>query len=146
MVMTFDSEALTPVPLAHVRSDTLPENTRYKDDGCEVSMSCLGCPLALCKYDDPGWMQSGNRRTRDNEIFQLRQGRVPISEISQRFGISTRTVHRIVQRGGAAPVSVNEEDDGPMISLSELADRSLFREHTAFPELKIAESRRFGLN
>lgn len=146
MVMTFDSEALTPVPLAHVRSDTLPENTRYKDDGCEVSGSCLGCPLALCKYDDPGWLHSGSRRTRDDKIFQMRLNRVPVSDISQKFGISTRTVHRIVQRGGATPISAVDEDNGPMISLGELADRSLFRERTAFPELKISESRRFGLN
>ncbi len=132
--------------LAPVRSDTLPENTRYKDDGCDVSTSCLDCPLSLCKYDDPGWLQRESRRTRDDEIFRLREERVPVAEISKRFGISTRTVHRIVQRGGAAPVTVAEEDDGPVVSLSELAERSLFRERTPFPELIVNSSARFGVN
>ncbi|MBT4126584.1 MAG: helix-turn-helix domain-containing protein [Chloroflexi bacterium] len=132
--------------LAPVRSDTLPENTQYKDDGCEASLSCLDCPLSLCKYDDPGWLQRESRRTRDDEIFRLREERVPVAEISKRFGISTRTVHRIVQRGGAAPITAAEEDDGPLISLSELAERSLFRQRTPFPELMIGSSSRFGVN
>jgi len=142
MVMTLDP-ATTFAP---VRSDTLPENTRYKDDGCDASATCLECPLALCKYDDPGWLQRESRRTRDDEIFQLRQERVPVAEISKRFGISTRTVHRIVQRGGATAVTVAEEDDGPSISLSELAERSLFRERTPFPKLILGDSPRFGVN
>jgi hypothetical protein len=144
MVMTIGP--VTPFTLATVRSDTLPENTRYKDDGCGVSSSCLNCPLSLCKYDDPGWLQRESRRTRDDEIFQLREARVPVAEIASRFAISTRTVHRIVQRGGAAPVPVTEEDDGPVISLSELAERSLFREHTPFPELVVGGSSTFGMN
>jgi len=132
--------------LAPVRSDTLPENTRYKDDGCDASLSCLNCLLSLCKYDDPGWLQRESRRTRDDEIFRLREERVPVAEISERFGISTRTVHRIVQRGGAAPVTIAEEDAGPVISLSELAERSLFRERTPFPELLLEASGQFGAN
>ncbi len=147
MVMTFDPatpESFTI--LMPVRSDTLPENTRYKDDGCDVSTSCLDCPLSLCKFDDPSWLQRGSRRTRDDEIYRLRRERVPVAEISNRFGISTRTVHRIVQRGGAAPVTVAEEDDGPLISLNELGKRSLFRERTPFPELVIGDSDSFGMN
>ena len=132
--------------LAPVRSDTLPENTRYKDDGCEASATCLACPLALCKFDDPGWLQRESRRTRDDEIFELRQNKVPVADIAERFGISTRTVHRIVQRGGAAPISVTEEDGGPLISLSELAERSLFRARTPFPVLVFEGSSVFGSN
>jgi hypothetical protein len=129
-----------------VRSDTLPENTRYKDDGCDAASSCLDCPLALCKYDDPGWLQRESRRTRDDEIFRLRQDHVSVAEISAQFGISTRTVHRIVQRGGAAQGPVTQEDDGPIISLSELAERSLFRERTPFPKLITRSSGKFGVN
>ena len=132
--------------LPPVRSDTLPENTRYKDDGCEAAASCLDCPLALCKYDDPGWLQRESRRTRDDEIFRLRQDHVSVAEISAQFGISTRTVHRIVQRGGAAQGPVTQEDDGPIISLSELAERSLFRERTPFPKLITRSSGKFGVN
>ena len=132
--------------LPPVRSDTLPENTRYKDDGCEAAASCLDCPLALCKYDDPGWLQRESRRTRDDEIFRLREEHASVAKISERFGISTRTVHRIVQRGGAAPVPATQEDDGPIISLSELTERSLFRERTPFPKLLVGSSRRFRVN
>ena len=95
----------TTMALGYVRSDTLPENTRYRDDGCDAALTCLECPLSLCKYDDPGWLQRENRRTRDDEIFRLRSQQIPVAEISKRFGISTRTVHRIVQRGGATPVA-----------------------------------------
>ena len=132
--------------LSPVRSDTLPENTRYKDDGCDVSSSCLGCPLAKCRYDDPGFLQRENRRSRDEEIFRLRQQQVPIVNIAKKFGISTRTVHRVVQRGGATPISVDEEQEGPIISLSELAERSLFRPRKPYPKLKIKEAYEFGLN
>jgi hypothetical protein len=40
---------------------------------------------------------------------------------------------------------VAEEDDGPIISLSELAKRSLFRERTPFPKLITGSSGKFGV-
>ena len=133
MSVVFNSQSA--VALGYVRSDTLPENTRYKDDGCDASLTCLECPLPLCKYDDPGWLQRENRRTRDDEIFSLRSQQVAVTEISKRFGISTRTVHRIVQRGGATPVSSDEEGVNPIVSLSELGERSLFHERASWPKM-----------
>ena len=35
-----------------VRRDSLPEHARYKDEGCELSPSCLRCPLPRCQYDE----------------------------------------------------------------------------------------------
>ena len=125
----------TTMALGYVRSDTLPENTRYRDDGCDAAVTCLECPLSLCKYDDPGWLQRENRRTRDDEIFRLRSQQVPVAEISKRFGISTRTVHRIVQRGGATPVASDEEGVNPIVSLSELDERSLFQQRASWPKI-----------
>ena len=125
----------TTMALGYVRSDTLPENTRYRDDGCDAAVTCLECPLSLCKYDDPGWLQRENRRTRDDEIFRLRSQQVSVAEISKRFGISTRTVHRIVQRGGATPVSSDEEGVNPIVSLSELDERSLFHQRSSWPKM-----------
>ena len=121
--------------LGYVRSDTLPENTRYRDDGCDAAVTCLECPLSLCKYDDPGWLQRENRRTRDDEIFRLRSQQVSVAEISKRFGISTRTVHRIVQRGGATPLASDEEGVNPIVSLSELDERSLFQQRASWPKI-----------
>ena len=125
----------TTMALGYVRSDTLPENTRYRDDGCDAAVTCLECPLSLCKYDDPGWLQRENRRTRDDEIFRLRSQQVPVAEISKRFGISTRTVHRIVQRGGATPLASDEEGVNPIVSLSELDERSLFQQRASWPKI-----------
>jgi len=125
----------TTMALGYVRSDTLPENTRYRDDGCDAAVTCLECPLSLCKYDDPGWLQRENRRTRDDEIFRLRSQQVSVAEISKRFGISTRTVHRIVQRGGATPVASDEEGVNPIVSLSELDERSLFQQRASWPKI-----------
>ena len=125
----------TTMALGYVRSDTLPENTRYRDDGCDAAVTCLECPLSLCKYDDPGWLQRENRRTRDDEIFRLRSQQIPVAEISKRFGISTRTVHRIVQRGGATPLASDEEGVNPIVSLSELDERSLFQKRASWPKM-----------
>ena len=125
----------TTMALGYVRSDTLPENTRYRDDGCDAAVTCLECPLSLCKYDDPGWLQRENRRTRDDEIFRLRSQQIPVAEISKRFGISTRTVHRIVQRGGATPLASDEEGVNPIVSLSELDERSLFHQRASWPKM-----------
>ena len=133
MSRMFNSEPT--MVLGYVRSDTLPENTRYRDDGCDAALTCLECPLSLCKYDDPGWLQRENRRTRDDEIFRLRSQQIPVAEISKRFGISTRTVHRIVQRGGATPVASDEEGVNPIVSLSELDERSLFQQRASWPKI-----------
>ena len=36
-----------------VRKDMLPENVPYTDTGCDLFASCLRCPLARCRYDEP---------------------------------------------------------------------------------------------
>ncbi len=118
-----------------VRSDTLPENTRYADDGCEASTSCLTCPLAMCKYDDPGWTRRQDRGQRDDEIFRLRKIGIPVPELARQFKVSTRTVHRIVQRGGAVKSDEREADSGPLLSLRELAERSVIKSRSSLPSL-----------
>ncbi|MBI4297983.1 MAG: helix-turn-helix domain-containing protein [Chloroflexi bacterium] len=80
--------------------DRLPEYTQYQDEGCDLHPSCLGCPLPLCRYDDPGGRRSGPRAFRDREIRRLRRLGHPIPALARRFGISTRTVHRILRRDG----------------------------------------------
>lgn len=125
MVMTFEP----------VRSDTLPENTRYLDDGCEASNSCLTCPLSMCKYDDPGWLRRQDRGERDDQIFRLRKAGISVPELARQFRVSTRTVHRIIQRGGSSPASATETDSGPVMSLQELAERSIIRRRPALPSL-----------
>ena len=40
--------------IATASLELLPERYPYRDEGCEVSPSCLKCPLPQCKYDEPG--------------------------------------------------------------------------------------------
>jgi hypothetical protein len=122
-------------PLPAVRSDTLPENMSFRDDGCDVSQSCLSCPLSVCKYDDPGWAVRESRRSRDSEILRLRVEGVPVSELAARFSVSTRTVHRVLQRGTLPAPLAEDTDEGPLLTLEDLARRSLFRRRTPLPPL-----------
>jgi hypothetical protein len=119
-----------------VRADTLPENMRYADDGCEESPSCLNCPLPVCKYDDPGWLKREDRRVRDDEIFRLRKQGVPVPELSRQFRVSTRTVHRVIQRGGAPESDAADDDEGPVFSLDELAERTIFHAKAPWPQIR----------
>lgn len=80
-------------------SDGLPEQTYYADSGCEVSRSCLDCPLPKCKYDDPTWYQRYRRQGRDREVAAAYQeGRLSVFQVAQRFNVSPRTVHRAISR------------------------------------------------
>jgi hypothetical protein len=131
--------------LMPVRSDTLPEHSTYRDDGCDMHVSCLDCPLLMCKYDDPGWIQRENRRCRDEAIIRARRREeASVPSIAARFGVSTRTVHRVLQTGGATRTNEEPEDEGPRITVLELGQRSLFRRRTPFPpiEARLVNERR----
>ena len=94
--------------LTRVRSDTLADSPGlHRDDGCEFSPSCLACPRAICKYDDPGWNQRRNKRVRDAVIHHARDAGMPVSEIARQLGISDRTVHRVCSQ----PLKVREPED-----------------------------------
>ena len=86
------------VLLRPARRDALPEHTAYADTGCDIHPSCLNCPLVRCRYDEPG----GSRRVlsagRDQVIVQMQGAGRPISAIAARFGISRRTVFRVLAR------------------------------------------------
>jgi hypothetical protein len=89
-----------------VRSDSLPEHTRYRDDGCEVNESCLTCPLPRCRYDEPGGLRGLVNSYRDGQMMELRLNGVPVETIAERFGLSRRTVFRILGSSG------NQRADG----------------------------------
>ena len=83
-----------------VRADALPEFTRYRDEGCDFHRSCLTCPLPRCRYDEPGGVRALLNSDRDREILHLRRRqRLPVDTLAQRYGVSRRTVFRILQRG-----------------------------------------------
>ena len=81
--------------------DVVPEHFSYRDDGCEVSSSCLKCPLPQCKYDDPTWFQREKRKERDGDVLAtMRRNHLSVPQVATRFEISQRTVFRILSRAG----------------------------------------------
>lgn len=83
------------LPLA----DRTPEDTHYRDTGCQVWPSCLSCPLERCIYDEPEGGPAARRRLRDEEIYRLyTERKADIAALARRFGVSRRTVHRAVAR------------------------------------------------
>lgn len=86
--------------------DGLPEQMHYADTGCEASLSCLMCPLPMCKFDDPAWYQEHKRRERDKEVVAaFREDGLHVFEVADRLGVSVRTVHRALRRTGIAPAA-----------------------------------------
>lgn len=78
--------------------DLPPEFCHYRDEGCELAESCLNCPFAGCIYDEPGGKQRWTKRLRAKEIARLHimEGK-KIKELSEMFGISQRTVQRVLK-------------------------------------------------
>jgi len=79
-----------------VRGDSLPEVTRYRDDGCDIHPHCLTCPLPRCRYEEPGGLKGMLNGMRDREIVALKAKGVPIEDIAEQFGISRRTIFRVL--------------------------------------------------
>ena len=79
-----------------VRGDSLPERTGYRDDGCEIHPQCLTCPLPRCRYDEPGGLTGLLNGLRDREIVALRSRGMAVEEIADTFGVSRRTVFRVL--------------------------------------------------
>lgn len=71
------------------------EHYEYQDEGCDLFPSCLNCPLPRCRYDEPGGRQKG-RGLRNLELIRLHTEGKGIKELSDRFGVSKRTIHRII--------------------------------------------------
>lgn len=83
-------------PRKKVRSDALPEYTRYRDDGCDVHPICLTCPLPRCRYEEPGGLRAILNEYRDRQITSLRKRGASVDELAGQFGISRRTVFRVL--------------------------------------------------
>ncbi len=95
--------------------DLPPEYCHYRDEGCELSKSCLSCPLPTCVYELRGgrqrWLKSQRNRAMVTEFTT--QGR-EVKELAQSFGISQRTVQRVIRnhRIKPYPLSRQEEQEG----------------------------------
>jgi len=77
--------------------DLPPEYCHYKDEGCELADSCLSCPFPDCIYVQPRGKQQWLKDLRDREVLRLftTQGE---KELALMFGVSRRTIQRILKR------------------------------------------------
>ena len=85
-------------PPSEIESDLPPEYCHYRDEGCELSDSCLNCPFPQCIHDEPGGRQHWLNKLRDREIARLfsREGR-GVKELASMFGLSRRTIQRALR-------------------------------------------------
>ena len=93
--------------------DAVPEFFHYEDTGCEVSLSCLNCPLPQCKYDDPAWFQRYQRLSKDLIVLTAMQSEnLTVDEAAERFSVTVRTIFRIMRRCREAPTELEEQELG----------------------------------
>ena len=73
--------------------------TQLMDDGCEVSRSCLKCPLPQCKYDDPNGYRIFKQKQKDQEWFKIvNEEGLSNQQAADRFGVTPRTMNRTIHR------------------------------------------------
>lgn len=95
--------------------DAVPEFFHYEDTGCEVSLSCLNCPLPQCKYDDPAWFQRYQRFSKDLIVLTAMQSEnLTVDEAAERFSVTVRTIFRIMRRCREAPPELEEQELGAL--------------------------------
>jgi hypothetical protein len=83
----------------NTKLDLPPEFCHYRDEGCELAASCLTCPFPECVYAKPGGRQRWLKGLRDKEVLRLfaDQGK-GVRELATVFGVSRRTIQRILKR------------------------------------------------
>lgn len=97
--------------IARPQVDEVPEFYPYEDTGCEVSSSCLNCPLPQCKYDDPIWYQKNRRLAKDLKVYTTMQiEQLTVEEAAERFSVTVRTIFRIMRRCREASADIGEEE------------------------------------
>ncbi len=80
-------------------TDRLPEQTHYRDDGCEISPRCLECPLPACRYDMPP--KRAGALLREAELRRLLAEGLTADQAAERMGVSRRTVFRLKRYSAA---------------------------------------------
>ena len=72
------------------------EQFEHKDEGCDLFPSCLNCPLPRCRYDEA--RRQTAKVLRNKEMLRLHEIEgLKIEELAERFGVSKRTVYRIIR-------------------------------------------------
>jgi hypothetical protein len=77
-----------------------PEDSNWKDGGCELFPSCLNCPLPHCVEERPHGKQKLRLAARSHRIAQLKRRGKDTAEIARLCRISQRSVQRILKATG----------------------------------------------
>jgi hypothetical protein len=75
--------------------DRLPEQANYRDEGCDLSPTCLRCPLPLCRYDLPPKRAGALVRVARLQAL-LAEGKTA-DEAAEIMGVCRRTIFRLKQ-------------------------------------------------
>ena len=79
--------------------DLPPEFCHYRDEGCELSGSCLNCSLPKCIYEQPRGRQRWLKKARNGEIARrLAAEGKGVNELALEFGVSPRTIQRTLKK------------------------------------------------
>ena len=71
----------------------------YEDTGCSVAPSCLSCPLAQCKYDDPAAFYRYLRQKKAVEVHSVMQSEgLTVAEAADRFAVKPDQIRVILRR------------------------------------------------
>jgi len=75
-----------------------PHKDRFPpDEGCHLYPSCLSCPLPKCFFDlSVSEQRALGKRAKTDEIRNRLSKGESISDLAKAFGISIRTIQRIV--------------------------------------------------
>lgn len=75
----------------------LPEDAEYRDTGCDISPTCLACPLPACRYDEsiPAHVMASSSRLQKARI--MFRADVDVDGIAYLLGVSRRSVFRYLE-------------------------------------------------
>ena len=77
----------------------LADEPYIPDAGCEVSPSCLNCPLSRCKHDDPKWYTAIRRFGPSLRLYaEMQRDHLSITAAAFRFGMKPKSITRIRAR------------------------------------------------
>ena len=76
----------------------LPENTDYRDTGCNLAPSCLNCPLPRCKYDYPQSQRLSVQLRQQRIMAAIDIEGLTVAEAAERFSMTRRAIWGIKAR------------------------------------------------
>ena len=91
-----------------------------QDTGCEVSPTCLNCPLSQCKDDDREWYLRWRKRGKLLLVGQVMEREsLTTQEAARRFRIAVRTAQRARRYAQSASGTLTANDVDVFILLAE---------------------------